>query len=113
MHYKWSTGFLYGQRMGFPDKGGSQEQGRGVTGCVSQQYLPTTRSSYSRIFPLIPKEVWTRSLSLELEWTCDNGGSDSIPYLVQGHKGDVPSTWFSWDAWSWKPATMEKSHVSA
>ena len=29
VHYKWSTGFLYGQRMGFPDKGGKPGAGQG------------------------------------------------------------------------------------
>lgn len=106
-------GFLYGQRMGLSDKGGGREQEKGVTGRVSQQYLPPTRSSYSRIFLLLPKEVGTRSLSLELERACDNGQSNSVPDLVLGHKGDAPSTHFSWDARSWKPAAMERSHAGA
>ena len=109
----WVMGFLCGRRMGLSAKGEPGSRGKELQVVFSQQYLPPTCSSCSGIFLLLPKEEGTRSLSLELEQACDNGQSNSIPDLALGHKGDAPSIQFSWDARSWKPAAMERSHVSA
>lgn len=55
VYYYWTMGFLYGQRMGLPDKGGSQEWGRGVRGCVFPTTSPNHMLFLERDFSPPPK----------------------------------------------------------
>lgn len=71
--------------------------------------LPSCTIFYTGSFLLLPKDVGTRSRSLE-QRACDRRQSNAIPDLALGHRGDAPSARFSWDASPRKAAPMGRSH---